>query len=186
MTEARRIPARRACITPLGAVWRGLLAGAIGTLAMDLLWFYRYKRDHGKEGFLDWEFSSGLCTWEQAPAPAQMGERLVEGVFKIELPATRVPLINNLTHWGYGILAGVQYGIVAGSAADPRIGYGIPLGATVWTTSYLVLPLAKLYKPIWEYDRETLAKDLSAHLVYGLATATAFNRLARSSRRTGS
>jgi hypothetical protein len=145
---------------------------------MDLLWFYRYKRDHGKGGLFTWEFSSGLCTWEQAPAPAQIGRRLVEGVFEHELPAARAGLVNNLTHWGYGMLGGVQYGIVAGSAADPRILYGIPFGATVWAMSYVLLPLAKLYKPIWEYDCKTLAKDLSAHLVYGLATATAFNGVA--------
>ena len=179
MTSASTIPTRRACITPLGAVGRGLLAGAIGTLAMDLLWFYRYRRDHGEERFLTWEFSSDPDSWEQAPAPAQVGKRLVDGLFQVELPATRAPLVNNLTHWGYGILGGVQYGIVAGSASEPKIVYGIPFGATVWASSYVVLPLAKLYKPIWEYDRKTLAKDLSAHLVYGLATATVFKRLAR-------
>jgi hypothetical protein len=37
----------------------------------------------------------------------------------------------------------------------------------------VVLPAAGLYKPIREYDRETLAKDLSAHLVYGTTTAAA-------------
>lgn len=37
---------------------------------------------------------------------------------------------------------------------------------------YVVLPAANLYKPIWDYDRKTLAKDLSAHLIYGLGTAT--------------
>jgi hypothetical protein len=31
-----------------------------------------------------------------------------------------------------------------------------------------------LYKPIWEYDPGTLAKDLSAHVVYGLGTSVAF------------
>jgi hypothetical protein len=48
----------------------------------------------------------------------------------------------------------------------------------VWAQSYAVLVPAKLYKPIWEYDAETLWKDLSAHLVYGLATATTFRVLA--------
>jgi hypothetical protein len=50
----------------------------------------------------------------------------------------------------------------------------------VWAASYAVLPVAKLYKPIWEYDKTTLAKDLSAHLVYGVGTATAFGLLSRS------
>ncbi|MGO9488689.1 MAG: DUF1440 domain-containing protein [Solirubrobacteraceae bacterium] len=165
-------------LTPLGAAARGLVAGAIGTAAMDLFLFSRYKRERGEERFLAWEFSAGMRSWEQAPAPAQIGKRVVEGVFDHELPAASVPLVNNVTHWGYGILAGVQYGIVAGSASEQRVAYGIPFGATVWATSYVVLPLAKLYKPIWEYDAETLAKDLSAHLVYGLVTAAAFKRLA--------
>jgi hypothetical protein len=39
----------------------------------------------------------------------------------------------------------------------------------VWT--------ARLYKPIWEYDAKTLAEDLTAHLVYGFATATAMRLL---------
>ena len=56
----------------------------------------------------------------------------------------------------------------------PRIGYGLPFGATVWASGYIVLPAAKLYEPIWRYDVKTLANDLSAHLVYGLTTAAAW------------
>lgn len=46
--------------TPLGAVARGLVAGAVGTAAMDLVWFARYKRGGGTDKLVDWEFSSGL------------------------------------------------------------------------------------------------------------------------------
>jgi hypothetical protein len=60
----------------------------------------------------------------------------------------------------------------------PRILYGLPFDATVWATGYVILPAAKLYQPIWKYDLKTLANDLSAHLVYGLATATALRVLA--------
>jgi hypothetical protein len=151
----------------------------MGTAAMDWLWFWRYKRDHGEGSFRAWEFSSGICSWEQAPPPAQIGRRLVEGVFQVEVPPERAPLVNNITHWGYGMLGGAQYGVVAGSLASPRIVYGIPFGTTVWLSGYVVLPLAHLYKPIWEYDAKTLAKDLTAHLVYGLITAAAFDLLAR-------
>jgi hypothetical protein len=42
---------------------------------------------------------------------------------------------------------------------------------------YAVLPAAGLYKPIQDYDRETLAKDLTAHLVYGITTAAALRPL---------
>jgi uncharacterized membrane protein YagU involved in acid resistance len=76
------------------------------------------------------------------------------------------------------MLGGAQLGLVAGSLSAVRVGYGIPFGASVWGAGYVVLPAAKLYKPIWEYDARTLANDLSAHLVYGLTTAAALKRLA--------
>jgi hypothetical protein len=169
---------RARAMTPLGAVGRGLLAGATGTAAMDALLYATYRRGHGEEGFAPWESSSGLDSWERAPAPAQVGKRLVEGLFARELPPQRARLVNNITHWAYGILGGAQYGIVAGSLRTPRIRYGLPFGAVVWAAGYLLLPAAKLYEPIWKYDRVTLSKDLSAHLVYGLGTAAALRLLA--------
>ena len=64
-------------------------------------------------------------------------------------------------------------------AEGPRYGAsGLPFGAGVWATGYVILPAAKLYQPTWKYDLKTLANDLSAHLVYGLATATALRVLA--------
>ena len=41
-------------VTPLGAILRGLVAGAVGTAAMDVVWYLRYRRGGGKEKFLDW------------------------------------------------------------------------------------------------------------------------------------
>jgi len=179
------VSSHRSTITPLGAVARGLAAGAVGTAAMDALLFARYRRSGGESDFAGWEFSSDLSSWEQAPAPAQVGKRLVEGLFGHKLPASAVALVNNVTHWAYGMLGGAQYGIVVGSLRAPRILYGLPFGAVVWGTGYVILPAAKLYKPIWEYDRDTLAKDLSAHLVYGLGTAAALRVLSSSGNRTG-
>ncbi|MFJ1758156.1 hypothetical protein [Kitasatospora sp. NPDC088134] len=160
--------------TPLGAVARGALAGAAGTLAMDALLYLRYRRTGGEERFAPWESSASLRGWEHAPAPAQVGRRLVEGLFQRKLPNRWARTANNATHWAYGSLGGVQYGLLAGSLRRPRIGYGLPFGAGVWATGYLVLPATGLYRPITDYDRSTLAKDLTAHLVYGLATAACF------------
>jgi hypothetical protein len=165
--------------TPIGAVGRGLIAGALGTAAMDALLFARYRRGGGERRLEEWELSSGVSSWEQALAPAQVGKRLVEGLFEVALPSTRARLVNNVTHWAYGMLAGAQYGMVAGSLPTPRIRYGLPFGATVWASGYIVLPAGKLYDPIWKYDRKTLADDLRAHLMYGLATATALALLSR-------
>jgi hypothetical protein len=163
--------------TPLGAITRGLVAGTAGTIAMDTLLFSRYRRGGGKDRFGRWEFSGGLDSWDDAPAPAQVGRRLVEGVTQRPLPARRAALVNNVTHWAYGAFAGLQYGVLGGSLRTPRVAYGAPFGAGVWATGYVVLPRLGLYKPIWEYDRTTLAKDLSAHLVFGVTTAATFRVL---------
>ncbi|HET6479751.1 MAG TPA: DUF1440 domain-containing protein [Actinoplanes sp.] len=160
--------------TPLGAVTRGLVAGTIGTLAMDVLLYWRYRRGGGKEAFLPWEFSADVTTWDQAPAPAQVGRRLFEGLFQRKLPDSQAKLVNNITHWGYGILNGGVYGLVAGSLPKARTAYGPVFGTAVWLTGYAVLPAAGLYKPINQYSTKVLAADLSAHLVYGTTTAAAY------------
>ncbi|AGZ42877.1 hypothetical protein [Actinoplanes friuliensis] len=165
--------------TPLGAVVRGLVAGAVGTLAMDALLYARYRHGGGQENWRRWEFSGDVHGWDDAPAPAQVGRRLVEGVFQRKLPDSRARLVNNITHWAYGIVAGASYGLLAGSTSKPRVSFGPLFGAGVWATGYVVLPPAGLYKQIWKYDRVTLAKDLSAHLLYGTTTAAAFAALAR-------
>jgi len=166
-------------ITPLGAIARGVVAGAVGTAAMDLIWFGRYRRGGGTSNLVDWEFSRGLNDWEAAPAPTQVGERLVEGFLQRELKPDKAALTNNATHWGYGVLRGALFGIVAWSLPSARVRYGAIFGPLVWASAYAVLPAAGLYRPMWEYDAKTLAKDLSAHLGYGLGTAAAFRALAR-------
>ena len=47
-----------------------------------------------------------------------------------------------------------------------------------WAASHALLSRAKLYKPMHEYPLPVLWKDLSAHLVFGLGTGTAFRLLA--------
>ena len=170
--------AHTAPISPLMSIGRGVAASALGTLAMDALLYRRYRRDGGTNGFPAWESSAGLDNWEEAPAPAKVGKRLLETVTRRELPPRHARLLNNVTHWGYGLFAGAQYGIIARSLRSPTLLYGLPFGAGVWASGYAVLPALGVYRPIWEYDLETLGKDLSAHLVFGATTAGAFRALA--------
>lgn len=167
---------KRSQQTPLRVVTCGAIAGAVGTIAMDLVWYRRYKQGGGDKGFLEWEFVT-KPDWDEVSVPGQVGKRVLEGFLQRELPAEAAPLVNNAMHWSYGVLWGAQYGIVAGSLSKSRVAAAVLLGPVVWGSSYVVLPLAKLYKPIWEYDPQTLAKDLSAHLVYGFATALSFRIL---------
>jgi hypothetical protein len=59
--------------TPLGALIRGIVSGAIGTAAMDMFLFSRYRRGGGERGLVEWESSAGMTSWEDAPAPAHVG-----------------------------------------------------------------------------------------------------------------
>ena len=161
-----------------GAVVRGVKAGVAGGLAMDLVWFARYRDDGGDQSFRDWELSNGTTSFEEAGPPAQLGRLVARRVFLIELPDQAAAATNNVVHWATAMQWGALYGLASRSAPGP-LRRGVVLGALACTTSYVVLPLLKLYKPIWKYDAKTLAKDYSAHLVFGTVTAVAFRALAR-------
>jgi len=181
MTSMRAgLPRRPAApLTPLAAVAGGVLAGAVGTVAMDAVRYRRYRRTGGKDSPKEWEFPP-VDGWDQAPDPGQVAKRLIEGFTQRDLPAGWAGLTSTAAHWTYGSACAALYGIVAGSARRARPVYGLPFGAAVWTGGYLTLPQAGLYKQIWEYDAKTLADDLTAHLAYGMATSTFFWLFTRS------
>jgi hypothetical protein len=162
----------------LGLIIRGAGASAVGTLAMDATLFRRYRHAGGHAAFPEWESSEGLESWENAPGPALVAKKLLERVLDREVSPRYARLLNNLTHWGYGLAAGAGYGLVSGSRRKPAVWPGLPFGAAVWASGYAALPQFGVYEQIWKYDIRTLANDLSAHLVFGTATAAAFSLLA--------
>jgi hypothetical protein len=155
---------------------RGAAAGTIGTLAMDLLWYARYRRGGGERSFPEWEITRDVKDWSEAPAPGQMARKVIEGVTGRDVPVERAGAISNAMHWSYGVAWATTYSVVT-KAAGRRWWAGLLLGTTVWASDYVVLPLAGVYEPIWRYDLETLAEDLSAHLVFGTTTDAALRVL---------
>ena len=158
----------------------GLAAGAVGTLAMDLVWFARYQRGGGTDNFASWEFAASVKTWEDASAPAKVGKLLYEFASGRELPASAAALTTNVMHWSYGAQWGLLFAMSLGSFRFVQLWHAPLFGALVWLASYVILPIAGFYQPIWKYDPKTLWQDLSAHLVYGAAAVGTFWRLCRS------
>jgi hypothetical protein len=157
----------------------GLLAGAIGTAAMDLLLYARYRRDGGKHTLWRWEFAGGVMSWDDASAPGQLGRKALTLATGHDPPDDWARATTNIVHWATGVAWGAQYGALAATTARHPWARALALGPVVWLSGYVILPLAKVYKPIWAYDARTLRQDLSAHLVYGTVAGVAFAALTR-------
>lgn len=160
----------------VGTIVKGAVAGAVGTLAMDLLWYRRYRQGGGEDGFTDWEFATGVQDFDNAGAPAQVGRKAASAV-GVDLPDEVAGTTTNIVHW----LTGIGYGIGHALApwSDHPVAGGLVTGGGAFANSYATLGALGVYEPIWEYDAEALGKDLSAHLVFGVATAVAHGVSAR-------
>jgi hypothetical protein len=157
----------------------GALAGAAGTAAMDLVLYLRYRRDGGQDSVWQWEFAQDVTSWDKASAPGQLGQKVERLVTRRDPPDTWARATTNLVHWATGIGWGLQYAALASHTSSHPLLRALGLGSSAWLASYAILPLAKVYRPIWEYDAPTLADDLSAHLVFGTITSGMFAALTR-------
>lgn len=157
-----------------GRIVRGALAGAVGILAMDLVWFGRYRRGGGADDFASWEFATSTASFDDASAPGKVGQKLA-GALGFELPDEIAGETTNVMHW----LTGVGYGVGHALLQDRHglLKGGVATGAGAFANSYASLGALGIYEPIWHYDRETLTKDLTAHLAFGLATSLAYRVL---------
>jgi hypothetical protein len=153
--------------SPAATVLQGLAAGAIGNAVFTL--YQRFARGGGDD-------QEPPQDWGDTPEPAQVGQRVAEGVFQHEVPLERAGLVMQVVHWIYGTTWGAFYGLVQESVEQPVVS-GVALAGAVVATDYTLLPAMNLYKPPWRYPASTLAKDFGHHLVYGLSVAGAYRAL---------
>ena len=151
----------RSRTTPLGAVAKGLVAGAAGTGVMTA---YQLA------------VARAMGTGSSY-TPAEVGKRVIEGVLGREVPEERMETLNNAVHALYGTSWGPVYGILQSSLRPPALRHGVAFAALVWGASRIELPAMGLAPPVWEMPPKTVALDFSYHLVYGLAVAGAYAAL---------
>ncbi len=163
-------------MTPLGAAARGIVAGVAGTAAMTA-WQEVVNRFKPARGASDAAAPEMQDPWEEAPAPAKVARRVIEGVFQREVRPEQIQLLTHVTHWTYGTAWGAIYGLIAGTIGASTLKAGAAFGSGVWAMSYVQLVPMGLYEPPWKYPIKTLAEDLSYHLVYGAGVAAAFHLL---------
>ena len=161
-----------ASTSPLTALGRGLVAGLAGTAAMTAYQtIVAVRRGSSLEQALA---PDAPQSWDEAPAPAQVGYRFLNGVFRRSASPEHAPAFTNAVHWSYGTAWGALYGLVQGTLHAPVLRNGAALGTTVFGSAYVVLPAMEIYDPPWEYSPKALATDWSYHLVYGLGVAGAY------------
>ena len=164
-------------MSALSSSIRGVGASAAGTLAMDALLYRRYRGGGGRPrssvGDLD-----GVGSWDGAPAPALVAKRVLETVTKHDVPS-RYARTSTTSRTGVSVsppgrptgcarVAQAQR-LVRAAVRGRGLGRRIrrPAGARR-------LPADR------KYGLKTVEKDLSAHLVFGAATAATYRLLARS------
>jgi hypothetical protein len=163
--------------TPLGAIGLGVAAGLAGTAVMTLFQMVEQQL-HGPAS------SKPPTSWDETPAPAQVGERIARGVFERPIDLERAPELTNIVHWSYGTAWGVAFAVAQRSLGIPVVPAAAGFGTLVWASDYAVLPSMKIYKPPWKYPASTLALDLVRHLAYGAGVAGAYALLEGVTRRS--
>jgi uncharacterized membrane protein YagU involved in acid resistance len=167
-------------ITPLGAVVRGMLAGAVGSLAESV--FFRATASVAPATPPD-AF--------QPPEPGQRDEVATQTVARRwgEQFMQRGPLTpeqrkraGNLVHYAFGAAWGMDWAILRESVpalASP--GGAVAFGTAAWLASdNVILPAFQLSGPPTAYPAKNHAYAWAAHAVYGLAVWGAYEALRRS------
>lgn len=161
--------------TPLGALWRGLAAGLVGTGLMTLAQEASSRlMSSGEDGGGD----GGPPSWDEASAPAKVARKVSTGVFDEDIDPERIPALTNGMHWAYGTAWGAVYGLAQGTVHARPAPHGLTFGTLVMGTSYAQLVPMGLSKPPWGYPPKDLATEWGFHAVYGLGVAAAFRALA--------
>jgi uncharacterized membrane protein len=141
----------------LGAAGLGLAAAAVGTAAMTSaqVWLY------------------GITGGEESGAPEKVGEKIL-GHFGIKVRKEQRPALGTAMHALYGTSWGLPFGVLLGRGRPTGPAKGLAFGFSVWAASLAELPALGVAPPPWQQPPAALAQDLAFHLVYGTATAAAY------------
>jgi hypothetical protein len=148
-----------------GRVAAGVAATAVGTAAMTAAQSAAYA----------------LTGAEPSDVPAEVGSRLLEGVFGRKVRRRERGPLNHAMHWLYGTSWGVGLGLVTARSDEPPpvLPTGAALGLGVWAASLVELPLLGVAPPVWRRSPGQVAADAGFHLVYGFSAAAALAGLRR-------
>ena len=168
---------RKNGITPIGAMWRGAVAGVAGSAAMNA-WFAvagKHMPPPREGAFLPPE------KIQETELPTEtIARRVVSGMAQRGTlsPSTKRKA-GRLVHYGFGADWGTFYGIIAESLPAARTPAGaLAFGALVWSASdHLLLPAFRLGPWPMGVSAKGHAFWLASHLAYGAALGASYAAL---------
>jgi putative membrane protein len=165
--------------------WKGLAVGAVAGLAATwaMTRFHEIseplERVHPRDEPRDPQHSAKRGKQESAEGSDKHGEdatvraadRLSRGLLRHPLSKAEKRKAGPAMHYGFGVLTGAAYGVLAELAPAVTRGVGAPFGAAVWLgADEIAVPAFRLAGPPWEHPPSVHARALAAHLVYGVTT----------------
>jgi hypothetical protein len=155
-----------------GDALRGGIAGAAATWAMDQFTTVMYDAQ-----------APEVTTREAAARPngkssvANLVDR-VEAETGLTIAPENRPMVEQLVHYGLGIVPGAIYGVLRRWVPFARLGSGVAYGLLLFAANdeYLNTKLG-LAGPIDAYPAETHLRGLAGHAVLGVATETGIQLL---------
>ena len=116
----------------------------------------------------------GFTGRESSEAPAQVGEKIL-GALGVKVKKEQRPALNTAMHAVYGTSWGLPFGVLFGRGERlPGPAKGLAFGFGVWAASLAELPALGVAPPPWKQSPAALGQDFAFHLVYGAATAAAY------------
>jgi hypothetical protein len=157
--------------TPLGALARGLAAGAIGA-GVQSLFFLATRKWMPKPTRLPAELTKPEPEAQDESHLETVARRTTEGLMQRgPLGASGKAAAGSLVHYAFGAAWGGLYGLTRESTRVSALGFG----TLVWMASdNVLLPSFRLSAWPTRYSVREHHYALQAHFVYGLATAGAY------------
>jgi hypothetical protein len=157
--------------TPLGALARGLAAGAIGA-GFQSLFFLATARFRPRPTALPPELGKPEREAKDETNPQTVARRAADGLMQRgPIDERSKAALASVVHYGFGAAWGGLYGLARESMRISALGFG----AAVWMASdNLILPAFRLAAWPTHYSVREHHYALQAHFVYGLSTAAAY------------
>ena len=136
------------------AVWRGAVAGIVGTAVLHLL---GSKTDR-----------------DTVYAPKRLALRLASRYAKQRLSSRQARRAGTALRWLYGPSWGVALGQTQDRLGEPYVVAGVQLALAIWAFELIALPLTGATPSLRDWGPRQILGDAVQALLFGVATASAY------------